>query len=67
MPVKVFLSIKQHVSDSKNTPDQSSLSTIIDLRLLWRGAKETAEFCRFWRFSASATRDWNGGIIAGFL
>ena len=35
--------------------------------ILWRGAKETAEFCRFWRSSVSATRDWNGGIMAGFL
>ena len=35
--------------------------------VVWRGAKGTAEFCRFWRFSVSATRDWNGGIIAGFL
>jgi len=32
-----------------------------------RGAKETTEFCRFWRFSGSATRDWNGSIIAGFF
>jgi len=34
-------------------------------RIVWRGAKETAEFCRFWRFSASAIRGYKGGIIAG--
>jgi hypothetical protein len=37
------------------------------IRTLRRGAKGTAEFCRFWRLSVNATRDWNGGIIAGFL
>jgi hypothetical protein len=27
----------------------------------------SVDFGGFQRFSASATRDWNGGIIAGFL
>jgi hypothetical protein len=25
---------------------------------MWQGAKETAEFCRFWRFLASVSCDW---------
>jgi len=33
----------------------------------WQGAKETTEFCQFWRFSTSAIRDCNGGMTAGFL
>jgi hypothetical protein len=34
--------------------------------VLRQGAQETAEFCRFWRFSASVSRDCRGGIMAGF-
>jgi hypothetical protein len=34
---------------------------------MWQGAKETAKFCRFWRFLASATRDYREGIIAVIL
>ena len=35
-------------------------NTLFFRTIVWRGAKETAEFCRFWRFSVSATHDWNG-------
>ena len=34
---------------------------------MWRGAKETATFCRFWRFLASVARDCKRDIYSRFL
>jgi hypothetical protein len=44
-----------------------SISTTFSDCIMWRGAKETAEFCRFGRFSVVLHVTGMGGITAEFL
>jgi hypothetical protein len=56
------ISIALEVTSNLNTTKRRAYCGGAPRRLL-----NSVDFGGFQRFSASATRDWNGGIIAGFL